>query len=59
MNILFIKIFFSFISILIFGYMLSFSSFEIKAKSNILGGLFVILFSLLSLIYSNVMFWIS
>ncbi len=57
MNTVFIKIFFSFISIIILEYMFSFANFEIKTKKNILGALFVIFFSLASLVWSNFVFW--
>lgn len=57
MNTVFIKIFFSFISIVILEYMFSFVSFEIKVNKNILGALFVVFFSLVSLVGSNFVFW--
>ena len=57
MNTVFIKIFFSFISIVILEYMFSFVSFEIKVNKNILGALFVVFFSLVSLVWSNFVFW--
>ena len=57
MNTVFIKIFFSFISIIILEYMFSFVNFEIKVNKNILGALFVGFFSLFSLVWSNFVFW--
>lgn len=57
MNTLFIKIFFSFVSIIIFEYVLSFIGFEIKKNGNILGAIFLGLFCVVSVICSNIVFW--
>ncbi len=59
MNTIFIKLFFSEVSIYIFLHMVSFALFEIKNKNNFTGGLFTILFTLFSIIYSNIIFWIN
>ena len=57
MNTFSIKLFFSQICILIFFHMLSFAVFEIKQKNNKFGGIFTIVFSLLSIILSVFVFW--
>ncbi len=57
MNTFSIKLFFSQICIVIFLHMLSFAVFEIKQKNNKFGGIFTIVFSLLSIILSIFVFW--
>ena len=57
MNTFSIKLFFSQICIVIFLHMLSFSIFEIKEKNNKFGGIFTIVFSVLSIILSLYVFW--
>lgn len=59
MNTFFIRLFFSFVCIFIFLYVLSFSLFEIKTNRNFLGGIFTILVTAGSIIFSNIMFWIN
>ena len=53
----FIKLIFSVICLYIFLYNCSFINYEIKAKNNILGSIFILLFVLSSLIFSNVVLW--
>ena len=57
MNIFLINIFFSFISFIIFEYIVSFAKFEIKKNGNVLGSIFLILFCIFSIIFSNYVFW--
>lgn len=57
MNTFSIKLFFSQICIVIFLHMLSFAIFEIKQNNNKFGGIFTIVFSLLSIILSIFVFW--
>lgn len=57
MNTIFIKIFFTFISFVIFEYVLSFARFEIKKNGNILGSIFLVLFSIGGIVFSNIVFW--
>ena len=57
MNTFSIKLFFSQICIVIFLHMLSFAIFEIKQNNNKFGGIFTIVFSLLSIILSLFVFW--
>ena len=57
MNTFSIKLFFSEVCIVIFLYMLSFAFFEIKQNNNKFGGIFTIVFSLLSIILSIFVFW--
>ncbi len=57
MNTIFIKIFFSFVCFVIFEYILSFSGFEIKKNGNVLGSVFLVLFSIGSIVFSNIVFW--
>ena len=59
MNTVFIKGIFLIITLSIFLYCSSFAGFEIKKKNNIFGGFFVFLFSLASIIFSNIVFFSS
>ena len=59
MNNIFIKLYFSLICIFIFFYIFSFSMFEIKNKKNKFGGIITILFTVVSIIYSNIIFYIN
>jgi len=59
MNTLFIKIMFLIFTIAIFLYSSSYAKFEIVKNNNIVGGIMVFLFSLLSIVFSNVMFFIT
>ena len=59
MNTIYIKIIFLLFTIAIFLYSSSYAGFEIKKKNNIGGGIIVFLFSLASVIFSNVMFFIT
>lgn len=55
----FIKLIFSIISIYIFLYNCSFINFEIKENNNVLGGITIFIFVLLSIIFSNIVFWLN
>lgn len=59
MNNVFIKLFFSLMCIFILFYMISFSLFEIKQKNNPFGGIATIIFTVTSIIISNIVFWIN
>ena len=59
MNTLFIKIIFSIFTIAIFLYVSSYAKFEITKKNNIIGGIIVFLFTAASVIFSNIMFFIT
>ena len=59
MNTIFIKIFFSIICIFIFFHIFSFAVFEIKTNRNIFGGVFTIVFTVFSVVFSNIVFWIN
>jgi len=59
MNTIFTKIFFLIFTIFIFLYTCSYASFEITKKNNLSGGIVVFMFSLVSLVFSNIMFFMS
>lgn len=56
---IFVKILFSLISIYSFIYTCSFVNYEIKKNSNIVGSIFILLFTTASIILSNIIFWIN
>ena len=59
MNTFFVKIIFLLFTIYIFFYNCSYANFEIVKKNNLKGGIIVFIFSLLSVIFSNIMFFMS
>ena len=59
MNNIYIKIIFLIFTIAIFFYSSSYASFEITKKNNIGGGIMVFIFSLASVIFSNIMFFLA
>lgn len=59
MNTLFIKIIFLFFTFLIFIYSTSYAKFEITKKNNIVGGIIIFIFILSSIIFSNIIFFIT
>ena len=59
MNTFFIRLFFSIICLFIFLYVLSFSIYEIRTNRNFFGGIFTLLVTLGSIIFSNIIFWIN
>lgn len=56
---IFIKIIFLLITLCILIYCSSYAKFEITKKNNIIAGIVVFLFSLASVIFSNIIFWVS
>ena len=59
MNTFFIKLIFLIFTIFIFLYSASYVSFEITKNNNISGGVMVFAFTIISIVLSNVMFFIS
>ena len=59
MNTIFTKIIFLIFTIFIFLYTCSYAEFEITKKNNLGGGIIVFIFSLLSVVFSNIMFFMS
>ena len=59
MNTLFIKIIFMIFTFFIFIYSCSYAGFEITKKNNISGGVMFFIFSLISIVFSNIMFFMS
>lgn len=59
MNTLYIKIIFLIFTIAIFLYSTSYAKFEITKKNNISGGIMIFFFSLISVVFSNVIFFIT
>ena len=59
MNTFFIKLIFLIFTIFIFLYSASYVSFEITKKNNISGGIMVFIFTIISVIFSNIMFFVS
>ena len=57
MNTFSIKLFFSEVCIAILIHMISFANFEIKQKNNKFGGICTIVFSLVSIVLSVIVFW--
>ena len=57
MNTLYIKILFLIFTIAIFLYSISYAKFEITKKNNIFGGIMVFIFTLASVIFSNIIVW--
>ena len=59
MNTIFTKIIFLIFTLIIFLYNCSYAGFEITKKNNISGGVMVFVFTLISVIFSNIMFFMS
>lgn len=59
MNTLFIRLFFTFVCIIIFLHVLSFSIFEIKTNHNVFGGILTIVVTIGGIVFSNFIFWIN
>ena len=57
MNTLFIKIIFLIFTIAVFLYCSSYAKFEITKKNNVVGGILVFIFNLISVIASNIIFF--
>ena len=56
---LIIKLFFLSVTICILLYLTSYSKFEITQNNNVIVGILIFLFTLFSVIFSNIVFWIS
>ena len=54
-----IKLIFTLFTIAIFLYCSSYAIFEITKKNKILSGITFFIFTILSIIYSNIAFWTS
>lgn len=59
MNTFSIKTFFSIMCIIIFGYIFSFSIYEIKNNNNKFGGIFTLIITFIAIIFSNIVSWIN
>ena len=59
MNNTFLDIIFTIFTILLFCKIISYCLYEIKTENNSFGGLTTIIFSLVSIIFVNVMVWIN
>ena len=59
MNTFFIKIIFFIFTFFIFLYSCSYANFEITKKNNISGGIMFFIFTIISVIFSNIMFFVS
>ena len=59
MNTLFIKIIFLIFTFVIFIYSSSYAKYEITKKNNIIGGIIVFVFILFSIVFSNIVFFIT
>ena len=59
MNTIFIKIFFSISTLYIFLHCLSFAKYELIDKKNVLGFITSATLSIVSLVFSNIIFWIN
>ena len=59
MNTLFVKIIFLIFTLVIFIYSSSYAKFEITKKNNIIGGIVIFIFILSSIVFSNIIFFIT
>ena len=59
MNNLFIKIIFFIIILITFIYSSSYAKYEITQKNNIIGGIIIFIFILSSIVFSNIIFFIT
>lgn len=59
MNTFFIKIIFMIFTIFVFIYASSYAGYEITKKNNISGGIIVFILTLISVVLSNIMFFMS
>lgn len=55
----FIKVIFSLITVYILFHCFSYSMYELKTKNNIFCGLSIMLFTIISVVLSNIVFWIN
>ena len=59
MTTLIIKLFFLVVTICILFYLTSYAKFEITQNNNVVVGIIIFLFTLFSVIFSNIVFWMS
>ena len=59
MTTLFLKIFFLIVTLCILLYLFSYANFEITNNNNVIVGIIIFLFTLFSVIFSNIVFWMS
>ena len=59
MNNLFIKIIFFIFTLITFIYSSSYAKYEITKKNNIIGGIIIFIFILSSIVFSNIIFFIT
>ena len=59
MNTFFINLFFTFLTLLILGKSYFYGLYEIKNEKNLNGGYFVIVFSFISVLFSNIVVWLE
>ena len=59
MNTLFVKIIFLIFTLVIFIYSSSYAKFEITKKNNTIGGIIIFIFILSSIVFSNIIFFIT
>ena len=59
MNTLFVKIIFLIFTLVIFIYSSSYAKFEITKKNNIIGVIIIFIFILSSIVFSNIIFFIT
>lgn len=59
LNNFFISFLFSVFTLIVLGKIVSYSLFEIKNENNFLGGVYTIALTVVAVIFSNVMVWIS
>ena len=59
MNTIYIKIIFFIYTFFIFLYSSSYAKFEIAKNNNIIGGIITFLFSLFSIVFCNIVFFIT
>ena len=59
MNNIFIKVIFLLITLYILMYCGSYAKYEITKKNHIISGIVVFVFTLTSVIFANVVFWIK
>jgi hypothetical protein len=58
MNTVFINIIFLIFTLIIFFKIIGYGLYEIKQENNFYGGIVTIMFSLVSIIFCNIMIWI-
>ncbi len=59
MNNLFINVVFLAITLFFLGKLIGYSLYEIKTEKNLFGGIFLITFSIVSVVFSNLVIWTS